>query len=232
MFRVVLVTAFCSLVVCAPLTFPTGSARLFYSVPDACVSACKKAMLFRRDVVPPRWRDQWPLPPPVTYENTHSRFIRSVSRHGNTIVFINQKLRILKLLYPHTNAYNKTLLWRYCSTGRQLCFQCAVTDENQIFGTDLGSRLSYLSVIFSGNFLNQGSHSTCTIIQRNILLHNFFSQCRPVRDCAIMMSSASVDATVENTISLLPMICETALLYYWSTLRKFCVDEWYAVWLW
>ena len=54
MFGVVLMTAFCSSVVCAPLIFPTGFARLLYSVPDACVSAYERSMFFRRDVVPPR----------------------------------------------------------------------------------------------------------------------------------------------------------------------------------
>ena len=77
---------------------------------------------------------------------------------------------------------------------------------------DLGSCLGYLSVIVIGLFLNQGSHSTSTIIQRNIHLHKSFSQCRPVRDCAIMMSRASVAATVENTISLLSMMLGTDLL--------------------
>lgn len=53
MFGVVLVTAFCSLVVCALLTFPTGSARLLCYVPDAFVSACSRDMFFRRDVFQP-----------------------------------------------------------------------------------------------------------------------------------------------------------------------------------
>jgi len=54
MFGVVLVTAFCSLVVCALLTFPTGSAQLLCALPDACVSVCERDMFFRRDVVQPR----------------------------------------------------------------------------------------------------------------------------------------------------------------------------------
>lgn len=77
---------------------------------------------------------------------------------------------------------------------------------------DLGSCLCYFSVIFNGLFLNQDSHSTATMILRNIHLHEIFSQCRPVRDFAIMLSRTSVAATVKNIIPLLSMIFETALL--------------------
>jgi len=55
-----------------------------------------------------------------------------------------------------------------------------MTDENQIFETDLGSRLSYLSAIVSVLYLNRGSHATAKMIPRNIHVHNIFSQCRPV----------------------------------------------------
>lgn len=88
-------------------------------------------------------------------------------------------------------------LLQYWSTA--LCVQCAVADENETFETVLGSRLGYLSVIASVLFLNRDSHSTSTIIQHNIHLHKMSLQCRLVRDCAIMMSRASVVATVENT---------------------------------
>jgi hypothetical protein len=47
-----------------------------------------------------------------------------------------------------------------------------------------------------------------------------------------MFYRASIAATVQNTLSLLSTIFETALLYYCSTMRKFCVDECYAVYLW
>lgn len=60
------------------------------------------------------------------------------------------------------------------------CVQCAKSDENQAFETDLGSRLGYLFVIVSSLFLKRGSHSTATMLPRNIHLHNIFSQCRPV----------------------------------------------------
>jgi hypothetical protein len=38
-------------------------------------------------------------------------------------------------------------VWHYCSTGRQICVQCAVADENQTFETDLGHHIGYLSVL-------------------------------------------------------------------------------------
>jgi hypothetical protein len=59
-------------------------------------------------------------------------------------------------------------LFRGGSTCRQLCVQCAVTDENQSLVRDLGHRLGYLSVTASGLFLNRGNHSTAKIIRRNI----------------------------------------------------------------
>jgi len=77
---------------------------------------------------------------------------------------------------------------------------------------DLGSHLGYLSVIVSGLFMNRGSHSTATMIPRNIHLHKIFSQCCLIQDFAIVLSRTSVAATVKNIISLLPMIFETALL--------------------
>jgi hypothetical protein len=49
-----------------------------------------------------------------------------------------------------------------------------MTDENQTLVMDLGYRLGYLSVIASGLFLNRGSHSTATIIPRDIHLHKTF----------------------------------------------------------
>jgi len=64
----------------------------------------------------------------------------------------------------------------------------------------------------SGLFVNRGSQSTVTTIPRNIYLHKIFSQCRPVRDFAIMLSTASVGAAVKSTISLLSMIFEMAVL--------------------
>jgi len=88
---------------------------------------------------------------------------------------------------------------------------CAVTDENQTFETDLCCRLRYLFVIVSGLFFNRGSHSTATTIPINIRLHNIFSQWRPVRNFAIMLSTTSVGATVKSKISLLSMIFEMAL---------------------
>ena len=56
MFGVVLVTALCSLVVCALLTFYAGTAQLLCSIPDgfkldACVSISDMAMFFRLVVV-------------------------------------------------------------------------------------------------------------------------------------------------------------------------------------
>jgi len=77
---------------------------------------------------------------------------------------------------------------------------------------DLGSRLGHLFVIVSGLFLNQGSHSTATIIPCNIHLHEIFSQCRLVQVFAIVLSRTTVAATVKNIILLLSMIFETALL--------------------
>ena len=76
---------------------------------------------------------------------------------------------------------------------------------------DLGSHLGYLSVIVSGLFLNRGSHSTATMMLRNIHLHKIFSRWRPVRDFAIMLSTTSLAATAESTV-LLSMIFEMALL--------------------
>jgi hypothetical protein len=61
-----------------------------------------------------------------------------------------------------------------------LCSQCVVTDENQTFETDLGSRLVHVSDITNGFSLIQGSLSTVTMIPCNIHLHKIVSQCRPV----------------------------------------------------
>lgn len=48
-----------------------------------------------------------------------------------------------------------------------------MTVENQTIETDLGSRLGHLSVIVSDLFLNQGSHSTGTVILHNIIYTTF-----------------------------------------------------------
>jgi len=90
---------------------------------------------------------------------------------------------------------------------RQQCIPCTAKTENQTFET-----LGYLSVIVSGHFLNRGSHSIATMIPRDFHLHKIFSPCRPVGDYAIMLFTTSVPVTVENTISLLSMIFETAVL--------------------
>ena len=79
------------------------------------------------------------------------------------------------------------------------CVQCA-------FEAELRSCLVYLSVIVSGHFLKRCIHATATMILCHINSHKIFSQCRPVRYIANMLSTSSVAATAENTISLLSMI--------------------------
>ena len=86
-----------------------------------------------------------------------------------------------------------------------------MTDENQTFETNLGSHLGSLSVIISGLFLNRVSHDIATMIPC-FHLHKIFSPCRQVRDFAIMLSTTSVAASVENKISLLSKIFEGAVL--------------------
>jgi len=87
-----------------------------------------------------------------------------------------------------------------------------VTDESQTFETKLGFRLGYLSVIVSSLYLDGGSHCTVTMIPHNIHLHKIFAECQPVREFAIMLSTNSVAATFESTISLLSVIFKMVLL--------------------
>jgi len=65
----------------------------------------------------------------------------------------------------------------------------------------------------SGLLLYRSSHYTAPMIPHNIHLYKISTPCQPVRDFPIMLFTTSLVATVEYTLSLLPMIFETTLLY-------------------
>lgn len=95
-----------------------------------------------------------------------------------------------------------------------------------VFEMDFGSRLGYLSITVRGFFfLNRGSHSTATVVPRNILLHKIFSVSTSTRPYDHTVYDFSSCHCREYNIILVYYIWNGSTVLLVGTERTFCVDE-------